>query len=121
MSRREDGFRVADRHQVRIEALEKKLRRAIDERDLARAGENTAKRMALAIGKSLEDAQHAKLVSDRSAQAARASLEAVLKDTRGELERMRARMQVELERRTIRARWRALKGVWARVLQKGMP
>lgn len=118
MSRREDGFRVADRNQVRIEALEKKLRRAIDERDAARAETNQAKRLSLTLNKSLEDAHHAKLVSDRAAAAARASLEAVLKDTRGELERMRARMQLELERRTIRSRLKAFRA-W--VLQKGIP
>lgn len=117
-SHREQGFRLADRNQVRIEALEKKLRRAIDERDAARAETNQAKRMALTLDKALEDAQHAKLVAERASAAARASLEAVLKETRGELERMKARMQLELSRRTIRSRLRA---VWARVLQKGIP
>jgi hypothetical protein len=115
VSRREDGFRVADRHQVRIEALEKKLRRAIEERDAARAGENTAKRLALTLGKSLEDAQHAAVMADQRAAAARASLEAVLAETRRELAQMRTRLQAELEeieRGTIRARLGRLVARW---------
>lgn len=108
MTRREDGFRVADRHQVRIESLEKKLRHAIDERDAARSDCNQARRMALTLGQSLEQAQHAALISDKRAAAARQSLEVVLAETRHELERMGAQLQAEMERRTIGARLRRM-------------
>lgn len=103
-ARREEGFRVADTHQVRIESLEKKIIRMRDERDLAHAETNNAKRLALALGKSLEEAQHAAVMADQRAGAARASLEAVLSETRRELNRMAAELQADLERRTIRAR-----------------
>lgn len=116
MSRREEGFRVADTRQIRIESLERKVKVLREERDVARAELNQAKRLVLNMERSSTEARGAAAVHEQAAIIARQNLRIASESMARDLRQLRERLAEEVARGSVRARitrwWR---GIFARV------
>lgn len=104
MSRREEGFRVADTRQVRIESLERKVKVLREERDAARAETNTAKRLALSLDRQATDARGAAAIHEQAAIIARQNLRIASESMARDLKQLQASLAEEIAHRSIRAR-----------------